>query len=103
MTITISSDNPRSIRAIEIAAGAASWIKCRTRDGRKLYALPSRSRSGLYHLVDCQACDCMDARRHPGQACMHVLAVRLHCELAKVQPQPRRESASQREEVVSAF
>jgi hypothetical protein len=48
ITITISSENPRSIRALEIAAGAASWIKCRTHDGRKLYAVPSRSTAGLY-------------------------------------------------------
>jgi hypothetical protein len=102
MTVEITAENPRSIRAIEIAAGAASWIKCRTRDGRKLYAVPSRSRSGLYHLVDCQTCDCMDARRHPGQACMHQLAVHLHCDLAKVQPR-RRQPGSSREEVVFAF
>jgi hypothetical protein len=103
MVVTISAQNPRSIRAVEIAVGAASWIRCRTKDGRKLYAVPSRSVSGLYHLVDCQACDCMDARRHPGQPCMHVLAVRLHCELAKVQPPQRRESASQGKEVVPAL
>jgi len=103
MTVEITAQNPRSIRAVEIAVGAASWIRCRTKDGRKLYAVPSRSVSGLYHLVDCQACDCMAARRHPGQACMHVLAVRLYGELAKVQPQRRREPASQGKEGVLAF
>ena len=29
MTITISSEDPRSIKAIEIAAGAGQWLKCR--------------------------------------------------------------------------
>jgi hypothetical protein len=58
ITITISSENPRSIRALEIAAGAASWIKCRTHDGRKLYAVPSRSTAGLYHLVDLPSGEC---------------------------------------------
>jgi hypothetical protein len=85
MTIEISSDNPRSIRAIELASGAAQWLKCRTRDGRKVYAVSSRSKSGLYHLVDNQSCDCQDAKRHAGQPCMHVLAVRLDCELVKAQ------------------
>jgi hypothetical protein len=89
VTITISADEPRSIRALELAAGAAQWLKCRTRDGKKVSAVPSRSKVGLYHLVDCQACDCMDARRHPGQACMHVLAVRLFCELTKAQQKPK--------------
>ena len=51
MTITITAENPRSIRAIEIAAGASQWLKCHTRDGRKVYGVPSRSKSGLYHLV----------------------------------------------------
>jgi hypothetical protein len=36
MTITISAEDPRSIRALEIAAEAGQWIKCRTRDGGKL-------------------------------------------------------------------
>jgi hypothetical protein len=92
VTIEISSENPRSIRAIELAAGASSWLKCRTKDGqRKAYGVPSRSKPGVYHLVDNQSCDCQDAQRHPGQACMHVLAVRLHCELTKAQqPKPRR-------------
>jgi hypothetical protein len=34
---------------------------------------------------------------------MHQLAVRLHCELVKVQPQRRREPASQGKEGVLAF
>ena len=42
MTITISSEDPRSLKAVEIAAEAGQWAKCRTRDGRKLYAVPSQ-------------------------------------------------------------
>jgi hypothetical protein len=89
MTIEITAETPRSIRAIELAAGAAQWLKCRTRDGRKVYAVPSRSKVGLYHLADRQACDCQDFKRH-NSPCMHVLAVRLHCELGKASaPRPR--------------
>jgi hypothetical protein len=47
--------------------------------------------AGRYYLVDAQRCDCPDAHRHPGQACKHILAVRLHCELVKAQQRtPRR-------------
>jgi hypothetical protein len=51
--------------------------------------VPSRSKVGLYHLADRQACDCQDFKRH-NSPCMHVLAVRLHCELVKASaPRPR--------------
>src|SRR5690349_7809069 len=99
--VTISSDDPRSIKAIETAAGAGQWLKCRTRDGQKAYAIPSCSGSGRYYLVTCSSCDCPDFQRHGfsstrvGQggahiACKHILAVRLHCELSKAQQQPKR-------------
>ena len=35
MTITISHTDPRSIKAVEIAAGAGHWLKCRLADGTK--------------------------------------------------------------------
>jgi hypothetical protein len=85
MTITISSEDPRSIKAIQIAAGAGQWLKCRTVDGVKAYGIPSQFCSSRYYLVDCQTCTCEDAKRHARQACKHQLAVRLHCELAKAQ------------------
>lgn len=55
-----------------------------------MYGIPSQRHAGVYHLVDQQSCTCEDAARHPGNACKHMLAVRLHCELAKAaQPKPR--------------
>ncbi len=44
VAIIISSDDPRSIRAITIAAGAAQWLRCRTTAGDKAYGIPSASR-----------------------------------------------------------
>ncbi len=82
MTITTSDTDPRSIKAIEIAAGASSWLKCRTIDGQKAYAVPSQRTPAHYHLVDCQRCSCPDYQRRQ-QACKHVLAVRLHVTLAR--------------------
>ena len=43
MNVTISADDSRSIRAVEIAAGARQWLKCRLADGAKAYGVPSRS------------------------------------------------------------
>ncbi|MGI9146024.1 MAG: hypothetical protein ACR2IK_05665 [Chloroflexota bacterium] len=94
MTITITSEDSRSIKAIEIAAGASQWLKCKTADGAKAYGIPSSCQPGRFYLVTCSTCDCQDAQRHPIQACKHQLGVRLHCELVKAQlQQPRRRLA----------
>src|SRR5918911_41839 len=84
MTITISSQDPRSIRAIAIAAGAGQWLKAHTRAGHKVYGVPSQATLGRYYLVDLTSCTCQDFQRS-GMACKHVLAVRLHCEPVKAQ------------------
>ena len=64
MTITISADDPRSIKALEIAAGASQWFKCRTEDGRKAYGVPSQCQPDRYYLVTCASCDCPDFQRN---------------------------------------
>jgi hypothetical protein len=92
--VTISAEDPRSIKAIEIAAGASQWLKCRVADGRKAFGVPSQCKPGRYYLVDGQTCTCEDFKRNGlsterrGEEgyhgpCKHVLAVRLHCELVK--------------------
>jgi hypothetical protein len=86
MTITISADDPRTIKALEIAATAGQWLKCKTADGAKAYGVRSQT-ADRYYLVTCSSCDCADAQRHPNQPCKHQLAVRLHCELVKAQQQ----------------
>jgi predicted nucleic acid-binding Zn finger protein len=90
MTITISSEDPRSLKAIEIATEAGQWAKCRTRDGRKLYAVPSQHDANVRYLADLNTCTCPDFQRRQ-QACKHLLAIRLHCALIQVQAQRRRE------------
>jgi SWIM zinc finger len=93
MTITISSQEPRSIKAVEIAAGCGQWLRCRTRHGRKLYGVPSQTTPAVCYLVDCQGCTCQDFQRQQRQPCKHVLAVRLYVELVRAQQgrQPRSE------------
>ncbi len=79
MNITISADDPRSIRAIEIAATSGQWLKCRTADGRKAYGIRSSRDANHVYFVTQTSCDCEDARRRPGQICKHSIAVQIHC------------------------
>jgi len=46
MMITVSSEDPWSIKAIEIAASAGQWLKCRLADGAKAYGVPSQCTPG---------------------------------------------------------
>ena len=90
MTITIDTNDSRSRKALEIAAEAGQWAKCRARDGHKLYAVPSQQDDSVRYLADLNGCTCPDFQRRQ-QACKHVLAIRLHCALVQVQAQRRRE------------
>jgi len=105
MTVTISSDDPRSIKAIQIAAGAGQWLKLRSFDGELGYGIPSQcaQKAGRYYLVTASECDCEDFKRNGltrgriGEAgyhgdCKHMRAVQLHDELLRAQqirPRPR--------------
>lgn len=82
MLVSINDSDLRSIKAVEIAAGAGQWLKCRLADGRKAYGVPSQHATGYYYVTDCRACTCPDYQRRK-EACKHVLAVRLHCTLAR--------------------
>jgi hypothetical protein len=48
VTITISTTDPRSLRALALAASAGQWLKWRGYDGNKRYGVPSQSTPGLY-------------------------------------------------------
>jgi hypothetical protein len=85
--VTITADQPRTIKAVVIAAEAGQWLRCRGRDGRKAYGIPSSTRNGRYYLTTRETCDCPDAHR---ETCKHILAVRLHCELVRAMHGTRR-------------
>jgi hypothetical protein len=103
VSITFSADDPRTIRALELAAEAGQWLRCRDRDGQVLYGVPSQAIRGRYYLVTGSTCDCPDFRRNGlspvrvgrsgvHRECKHILAVRLHDELVEAarHAQPRR-------------
>jgi len=103
MTITISADDPRSIKALEIAAGAASWLRLTIRDtGEVAFGIPSQCarKPGLFYVVTNSSCDCEDFRRHGLSTwriglngshglCKHVRAVLLYGELVRAQQTQR--------------
>ena len=74
MTVTISPDDPRSVRALAVLAQAPRWTKGHTRDGRAFFVVPGSK--GRIYWTDTRACTCPDARER-GVACKHVLAVRM--------------------------
>lgn len=75
MVVTVSADNPRSIKALAVLATADRWVKGhRKADGRPFFTVPG-SNGRLYH-VDTRDCTCPD-RQQRGVDCKHILAVRL--------------------------
>ena len=92
MTITVSTSDPRSLKALELLAGADRWIRgLRKADGRSFYAVPSQTSSAVY-MVDTRECTCRDftERRQP---CKHVTAVRLHVARLKLAEKARPSAA----------
>ena len=107
MTFTISADDPRTIRAVELAAEADLWLKGSNRAGEQIYAIPSQSDSEHYYIVTRSSCDCPDFRNNglsstrlgaagEHRACKHILAVRLHTELVRAQREQAQPTAPRR-------
>lgn len=84
MTMIDTSDS-RFAKAVALADQAAGWAKCRTRDGRKAYGVPSSKGNGRFYLVTQTSCDCFDAQRH---ICKHSIAVQIHCARVAGKPMP---------------
>jgi hypothetical protein len=101
MTVTIDSQNPRSVAALGLVIRAGQWPKCHLRDGQKFYGVPSRSRPNLYHLADTQVCTCEDHQRR-GVECAHILAVRLHVAQVKARAALRARHTRHTPEQVAA-
>ena len=74
---TIDLADPRSQRAIPIAAESGQWIRCTRRDGVHLFGIPS-SKRGVHYFVTADYCSCKDAQYHPETTCKHVQAVRIY-------------------------
>ncbi len=81
MTITVSTADPRSCKALALLEGAAQWLKIRRKgDGVKFYVIPGSA--GHVYWTNRGECSCPDSP-HRGLECKHITAVKLH--VAKVQ------------------
>lgn len=85
MTLLAAGD-PRTDRALAIAAGASAWHQLRTRDGELVWGMPSQTTRGLYYLVTETTCTCPDFEHNglrPGRIeqdglhllCKHIRAI----------------------------
>ena len=78
MTIEISSTDPRDLAALGLLLRSDTWQRRVTvRDGRRAYAIPSRSRPGLFWLTDGSDCGCEDRVKN-GARCAHMRAAVLY-------------------------
>ena len=76
MVVTVSSSDPRSLKALDILQTAEQWTKGhRKSDGASFFVIPSSTGSRLYW-TNTRECTCPDAVQR-GVACKHILAVRL--------------------------
>lgn len=86
MNVTLSTDNPRSLKALQLTAGAADWLALPGGG----YGIPSQRHDGAFYAADCTSCSCPDAKYRGAEPCKHVLAVRLRQVLeAATLPEPR--------------
>jgi hypothetical protein len=100
VSITFDADDPRTIKALELAAEADRWLSGRNAAGDQIFGVPSQREAGRYYIVTQSNCDCPDFAQHADaaepHACKHVLAVRLHCELVRAQQQRARRTTEPR-------
>lgn len=89
--MTITTEDPRTVKALAALERAGQWLKVRDADGRALaYGIPSATTIGLYHFANSTQCTCPDHAR--GHHCWHSRAVAMHVAAARLQPKAKRQS-----------
>lgn len=72
MNVTLSTDNPRSLKALQLTASAADWLALPGGG----YGIPSQCHAGAFYAADTGSCSCPDFQ-YRREICKHQLAVRL--------------------------
>lgn len=94
LTVAKTVAERRVQRAEVLAANAHQWIPCSTRFAGSargesvVWAIPSQSVLGLFHLATDSGCGCNDSRRRSGR-CKHQLAIRLVLAQHGIRPEER--------------
>lgn len=82
LTVAKTVAERRAQRAEVLASLFTSWIPCTTRfagsarGDQTVFAIPSQSVLGKFHLATQDRCGCWDAARRSG-SCKHMLAIRI--------------------------
>jgi predicted nucleic acid-binding Zn finger protein len=83
VTITVSTEDRRPVKALVILADVGQWLKLRSTDGRTYSGVRSQANPETIYFVDCAGCSCPDflrrLERGTPSPCTHMLAVVLHC------------------------
>jgi hypothetical protein len=75
MVVTVSTADPRTVKALRVLDTAATWTRGhRKGDGRSFFVTPDSS--GRVYWVDTRECTCPDHVQR-GVVCKHITAVRL--------------------------
>jgi hypothetical protein len=74
MNVTLSTENPRSLKALQLTAGASDWLALPGGG----YGIPSQCHVGAFYAADCSSCSCPDFSYRGSEPCKHILACRLH-------------------------
>lgn len=78
--MTISTSDPRDLKALAAIQNAGQWAKIRDASGTALaYGIPSATQPGLFHFANASQCSCPDFQH--GHRCWHSRAVALHLAL----------------------
>jgi hypothetical protein len=75
--VTLDSNDPRSLRALELTAASENWTRLRTDQGEPAYGIPSQQVAGRVYTVTSISCDCEAAHVDVNGDCKHAMAVRL--------------------------
>jgi predicted nucleic acid-binding Zn finger protein len=76
MTITVSTTDARTAKALELLGGADRWLKITSKaNGRRYYVVPGSN--GALYWANLVECTCPDHARR-GIRCKHIIAVALH-------------------------
>ena len=93
MTITVSTSDPRSLKALAVLETADRWQRGHLKDGnRPFFAIPSSKDPSRLYMTDARDCTCADHTVR-GVDCCHMLAVRLWIARQQVPAAPRRSTA----------
>jgi hypothetical protein len=91
--MTITTEDPRTAKALAAIEHCGQWLKVRDASGRAVaYGIPSATTIGLYHFVNSTQCTCPDHARF-GNHCWHSRALAMHLAALKAQPKPKEAKA----------